>query len=191
MDSLDRARETQLKNIQLKTGKTLEEIGKIVTDSGLAKHSEIREMLIRRLGLGYGDANAFVHYWNKSDGQRAAEEKGASIDDVVNELYSGAKTGLRPIHDSLMAAINAFGEFEIAPKKGYISLRRKKQFAMIGPATNSRVEVGLNITGLSPASRLAEMPPGGMCNYKVRVADPAEVDEELVGWIKQAFDRAG
>lgn len=191
MDSLDRARETQIKNTQLKTGKTLEELGKIVTESGLAKHGEIRELLIRDLGMSYGDANAFVHYWLKSDGQRAAEAKGSSIEGVVDEIYSGAKAGLRPIHDRLMEAIVGFGEFTIAPKKGYISLRRKKQFAMLGPGSNTRVELGLNLSGLPASQRLVEVPPGGMCNYKVKLTNPAEVDDELIGWIRMAFERSG
>jgi len=191
MSSLDQAVETQLKNIQAKTGKTLEEISRIVHESGLTKHSEVREMLQRQFGLGYGDANTLVHQVFKSDGQSAAQAKGATTEDVVGEIYSGPKAGLRPIHDQVMAAIHQFGEFEIAPKKGYISLRRKKQFAMVGPAGNTKVEVGLNMKGVPATDRLVEQPPGGMCNYKVRVSSAGEVDAELVGWIRQAYDSAG
>ena len=109
----------------------------------------------------------------------------------MGEIYSGPKAELRPIHDRLMDAINQFGEFEIAPKKDYVSLRRKKQFAMIGPATNTRIEVGLNMKGADATARLIEMPAGGMCNYKVKVTDIKEVDEELLAWIRLAFDSSG
>ena len=78
--------------------------------------------------------------------------------------------------------------FEIAPKKTYLSLRRKKQFAMIGPATNTRFEVGLNMKGVAGTARLEAQKPGGMCQYKVKLTAPAEVDKELVGWIRQAYD---
>ena len=81
-------------------------------------------------------------------------------------IYAGPKAGLRPVHDALMAKIQAFGEFEVAPKKGYVSLRRKKQFAMIGPATNTQVEVGLNMKDVPATARLKAMPAGGMCQYK-------------------------
>src|SRR6185436_6135683 len=108
-----------------------------------------------------------------------------------DQIYAGPKSALRPIHDKLLAAINKFGEFEVAPKKAYVSLRRKKQFAMIGPATNTRVEVGLNMKGVKGTERLLELPAGQMCQYKVKVTDPKEVDKELVDWIRQAFDSAG
>jgi len=191
MSSVDQAYETQVKNIQIKTGKTTDELSAIVHNSGLTKHTEIRDMLMRELGLGHGDANALVHYVLQSDGERAAKAKGATTDDVVSELYSGAKTSLRPIHDRLMAEIDRFGPFETAPKKGYLSLRRKKQFAMIGPATNTRIEVGLNMKGVAATARLIELPAGGMCNYKIKVADINEVDDELFAWIRQAYDSSG
>lgn len=191
MGSVEDAIATQLKNIEKKTGKSLAELAVLVKGSGKSKHGEIRDWLKSELGLGHGDANSLVHHVLKSDGASAAAEKGSSTDDVVGELYSGPKAALRPIHDRLMAEIAPFGEFEISPKKTYLSLRRKKQFAMIGPATNTRVEVGLNMKGVPATDRLQELPPKGMCDYKVKVSDAAEVDAELIGWIRQAYESAG
>jgi len=191
MSSTEKALETQLNNIQTRTGKTLDQLYAIIRKSGLTKHGEIRDMLKTDLGMGHGDANTLVHFYFKSDGESAAKAKGASTDDVISEIYSGAKADLQRIHERLMTAINKFGPFEIAPKKGYISLRRKKQFAMIGPATKTRVEVGLNMKGVKGTERLLEMKPGGMCQYKVIITDAKEVDQQLIDWIRQAYDSAG
>jgi hypothetical protein len=191
MSSLDQARETQLKNIQAKTGKSLDQLRTHIQRSGLAKHGEIRSMLMKEFGLGHGDANALVHFALQSDGQSAASAKGATTTDVLDEIYAGPKAGLRPIHDKLLSALTSFGEFEIAPKKGYVSLRRKKQFAMVGPGTKGRLEVGLNMKGVDGTERLLPQPAGGMCQFKVFLADAKEVDKELLAWLKQAYAAAG
>ena len=81
-------------------------------------------------------------------------------------LYTGAKAALRPIHDALMAKINTFGEFETSPKKTYLSLGRKKQFAMLGPAASTRVELGLNIKSLPANDRLIERPQAACATTK-------------------------
>jgi hypothetical protein len=188
---VDKAIETQLRNIQAKTGKTLDQLAALLRKSGLTRHGELRDMLKRDLGLGHGDATAIVHACLKTGGASAAAAKGATTDDVLAEIYAGPKAGLRPIHDALMKAIGAFGEFEIAPKKGYVSLRRKKQFAMIGPGTKTRVDVGINMKGVKGTDRLIELPAGGMCQFKVAVTETKQIDKELVGWVKQAFDDAG
>jgi len=187
---MDNALQTQLRNIEQRTGKSLAALAAIVTGSGLQKHGEIREMLKRDLGMGHGDANALVHHVLRSDGVSAAGAAGATADAVLDGIYSGPKAALRPIHDRLMSAIEAFGPFEIAPKKGYVSLRGKKQFAMIGPATNTRVEVGLNMKGVAATARLVAVPPGRMCQYKVRLGGPGDVDAELIGWIRRAYTAA-
>jgi hypothetical protein len=189
MSTLDKAVQTQLDNIQKKTGKSLAELAVIAKSSGLTRHGELRDMFKEKLGLGYGDANALVHAIFESDGTRTAE--GKSDDAVLDEIYSGPKSAFRPIHEKLMKEINKFGEFEILPKKGYISLRRKKQFAMVGPKTNTRFEVGINAKDLKKNARLLGQPKGSMCNYTVNVADAKEVDAELVAWIKSAFEGAG
>jgi hypothetical protein len=189
MSSLDKATRTQLDNIQKKTGKSLDELAALISRSGLTKHGEIRDYLKRELGLGHGDANALVHAVLQSDGQRAAE--GKSQEAVLDEIYSGAKAHMRPIHEKLMKEIHKFGEFEIAPKKGYVSLRRKKQFAMLGPKTSTRFEVGLNARDFKENARLLEQPKGSMCNFIVNLTDVKEVDPELLAWIRSAYESAG
>jgi uncharacterized protein DUF5655/uncharacterized protein DUF4287 len=188
MSSLDQARQTQINNIQKKTGKSLDELTAIVQKSRLTKHGEIRDFLKSELSLGHGDANALAHAIQQSDGQRAAE--GKSAESLLDEIYAGAKAAQRPIHESLMKHINKFGEFEVVPKKGYVSLRRIKQFAMIGPRTNTRFEVGINAKDLKKNRRLLEQPRGSMCNYIVNLTDAKEVDSELVGWLKSAYESA-
>lgn len=165
--------ETRLKN-------TLDELKAMIRESGLTRHGEIREMLKRDLKMGQVDAEVLTLLITQAPSENPLED-----------LYSGAKAALRPIHEKLMSAINQFGSFEIAPKKSYVSLRRKKQFATIGPATNSRVEVGLNMKGVKPTARLAAVPPGGICQYKVKLTDVKEVDKELITWIRLAYDAAG
>ena len=191
MSTLDQARDTQRRNIESKTGKTLAQLRTALHASGIGKHGELRSFAMTAFGLGYGDANTLVHLALASDGQSAAQAEGLSGEDVTAGIYSEKKAALRPIHDRLMASISRFGDFEVAPKKGYVSLRRKKQFAMIGPGSATRVDVGLNMKGVPPTDRLLAEKPGGMCQYKVKVAGTNEVDAELVGWLRQAYEAAG
>lgn len=189
MTDLAKAVATQLANIEQRTGKSLSELTQIVNQSGLTKHSELVAMLKTNLGMGHGDANTLVHTVRQTDGQSAAE--GLNDQQVLDGLYTGPKAALRVIHDSLLAQIQQFGEFEAAPKKTYVSYRRNKQFAMIGPATNSQIEVGINIKQLPDHPRLKALPAGQMCNYKVRLNDVSEVDAQLLDWIHAAFVAAG
>jgi hypothetical protein len=191
MSTLDQARETQLNNIQAKTGKSLAEVRKLIARSGLTKHGEIRQLLMEKLALGYGDANALAHFALASDGQSAAEAGSLSADAVLAGIYSGAQAPLQPLHEKVMLAVKKFGPFEAVPKKGYLSLRRKKQFAMIGPGTKGRLEVGLNAKALRASTRLVSMPAGGMCQYKVFLTSAKEVDQELLGWLREAYDGSG
>jgi len=191
MTDLEKAVATQLANIEKRTGRSLAELSAIVKGAGVAKHGELVAMLKSTLGMGHGDANTLVHFVLKSDGQSAATAQGLSGGQVLDGLYTGPKAALRPIHEALLAAIREFGGFEEAPKKTYVSYRRKKQFAMIGPATNTRVEVGLNMKGVQSGERLQEIPPGQMCNYKVRLGDVKEVDDELIAWVRTAYEAAG
>ncbi|MDZ4776252.1 MAG: DUF4287 domain-containing protein [Alphaproteobacteria bacterium] len=190
MTNPDQARATQIANIEKKTGKSLDALRKALESSGKEKHAERRAWVMETFGLGHGDANTLVHIAMKTDGQSAAEAAGASDDDVLNAIYSGKKAHMRAIHDALMTAISGFGAYEVSLKKGYVSLRRKKQFAMLGPKTNDRFELGLNIKGAAANGRAKPVPPGGMCQYIVALSDSSEVDSDVIALAKQAYDGA-
>lgn len=191
MANVEKAVATQLANIEKKTGKSLAQLTAAIKKSGLTKHGEIRSWVVETYGLGHGDANTLTHTAFKSDGASAAKASGASTDDVLAEIYSGKKEHLRPIHEKLMKVIAKFGEHELAPKKGYVSLRRKKQFAMLGPKTNDRFELGLNLKDDIKDTRVKPVPPGGMCQYIVPLTSADEIDDKLISYVKKAYDAAG
>lgn len=189
---------TQLRNIQTRTGKPLAELLAAVKASGLAKHGERRSWLMEQYKLGYGDANTLAFFVDKPlpDVGAGAPAAAAALPpahegDPLDGIYTGAKAHLRPLHEAMIQRIEAFGDFERAPKKSYVSLRRKKQFAMLGPATKDLLELGLNAKGLPDHPRLKAQPPGGMCSYTVRFGSASEIDATLLGWVRAAYDAAG
>jgi hypothetical protein len=187
MSTPEQARATQLRNIEAKTGQSLTALRAAIASSGKVKHGEIRSWLIETYGLGYGDANGLAH-------AAAGDETGdaaPSADDALADIYTGKKAHLRAVHDAVMAGITPFGAFEIAPKKGYVALRRKKQFAMLGPKTAERAELGINLKADIASDRIVAQKPGGMCQFAVALTDADDVDAEVVAALKQAFDAAG
>ena len=178
---------TMIKNLEEKTGKSLEEWIAIVKKSGIEKHKAIIDFLKTDHGFSYGFANLVAHKARKSDAGSAASE-----DDLVTGQYKG-KESLRPIYDKIIAEIKRFGnDVEIAPKKAYVSLRRKKQFAIVQPSTKTRVDVGINIKGKETTERLeASGSFNSMVSHRVRLSDIGAVDKSLINWIREAYEAAG
>ena len=173
--------------IEAETGKKLDYFVKAVRDAKLSKHKEILNYFKDEHGLSYGYANTMAH------SVRDVIEGVKSEDTLVEEQYAGAKADLKPIYDAVIKAVGKFGkDMEIAPKKSYVSLRRKKQFAIVQPSTKTRMDIGLIIKGKDTTERLEEGAKwNGMCTHRVRVTEKGEVDSELVGWLKEAYEASG
>ena len=180
--------DSMIKNLEEKFGKSLQEWISIVSKSGLEKHKEIVNYLKSEYGFTYGYANLVAHKSLKSDAGSAA-----SADDLVEQQYSKGKETLKPIYDKLVTFIKGFGDdVELAPKRAYVSIRRKKQFAIIQPSTKTRLDIGLNLKGKSPQGRLEESGSfNAMCSHRIRLAGEDELDEEIINWIKEAYQDAG
>jgi hypothetical protein len=185
---VDAALQSQIRNIETTYGKPLDYWFTVIDSSGLTKHTEVVAMLKTDYGLAHGAA----HRLSLLARQRG-DADAATLADPADALYAGAKAGLRPLHDALLGEIRALGAFDIAPKKGYLSLRRRKQFAMIQPSTSSRIDLGLILPAITePTGRLesaAKFNP--LFTHRVRVTAVSDLDDELRGWLATAYGLAG
>jgi predicted transport protein len=173
-------------NLKENTGKSLEDWVKIVRKTKLEKHGEIIKFLKTDHGFTHGFANLVAHKARESDaGSHDA-------DDLITSQYEG-KEELYDIYNSIMKEVQKFGDdLEVAPKKAYVSLRRKKQFALIQPSTKTRLDVGINIKGKESQDRLETSGSWNtMVSHRVRLESKSEVNKELVQWIKEAYEAAG
>ena len=182
MSTVDDATATMIANYPAKTGRPFEDWVQFARASGLQKHSAILAMLKTDHGMSHGFANLVALTALRPDDAPAG-------DGLVDAIYSGKHAGLRPLHDAVLGVVDGFGaDVERAPKQAYVSLRRRKQFATVGPASGGRLEIGLNLPGEAALGRLE--PTTGMCTHRVRIAADAELDEEVVGWMRAAYERA-
>lgn len=181
----DDATATMIANYEKNTGKPFVAWLSLVRERKLSKHGEIVALLKQAHGMGHGYANLVA----KRALQTATP---ASADADVDAQYAGAKGALRPIYEALARAVASFGDdVEFAPKKSYVSLRRHKQFGLIQPSTADRLDVGLNLKGVAPTTRLeAAGSFNAMVTHRVRVGGIAEVDAPLVRWLRAAYDAA-
>ncbi len=178
---------SMVRNISEKTGHSLEHWLKILAASGLEKHGQKVKLLKSEHGITHGFANLIAH-----KASQATSGGAPAATDLVAQQYAGPKEGLRPIYDALIDAVQTFGDdVEISPKKTYVSLRRKKQFALVQPSTRTRVDVGINLKGEEPEERLeASGSFNAMVSHRVRLTDVNEADDELIAWLRLAYERA-
>ena len=185
--SVDEATASMIKNLEEKTGKSMATWVEIARSAGDLKHGQVVAFLKEKHGLGHGYANLVAH-----TAKGAVGEGAPAGDDLVASQYAGDKAGLKAIYEKLVKEIAKFGkDVEISPKKTYVSVRRSKQFALIQPTTKTRLDVGINLKGAPATGRLeASGSFNAMVSHRVRVESAADVDKELIAWLKQAYDAA-
>ena len=185
MSSVDEATQTQIRNIETQTGQSLDELIAAGLATGQTKHKALQAFFTETYGLTYGNANVVAIF--ARDRLKGASGEEANF---VDAQYEGKKAALRPLYDTLIAAVAAFGDVEIAPKRTYVSLRRKKQFALVQPGPG-RIDVGINLKGVDPNGRLEKSGSfNAMCTHRVRVNGPDDVNDELLGWLRLAYEQA-
>jgi len=179
---MDKGWQTMIDNMPAKTGKSLAEWKVVLQKKGFAKHMEAVNFLKKEYGVTHGFANGIVAL-TKED--QPAEE------DLVATQYQG-KEGLLPVYEKLLALMQSFGpDVTVAPKKTTVSIIRKRQFALIKPATRTRIDLGLKLKEVPFTDRLRDSGPfGTMCTHRVQVSSVDEIDGELKSWLREAYEQS-
>ncbi|MBM7789685.1 DUF4287 domain-containing protein [Tenggerimyces flavus] len=179
-DPLEQKR-TQLANIERATGRNVAEWAALVQAAGKGKHGEIIAFLKTDHGFTHGNANALAHAVRElDDGGPPTQE------DLLAAQFTGAKAALRPIYDELLLVARGLGEdIDVLVNKTGVSLRARKQFAVIEVPSAKRVRVGLVLKGREPTDRLRAV--RSMCTHTVDVTDVDDIDDELTNWLLDAY----
>lgn len=184
---MDKGTQTMIENLHKNTGKTLEEWIEVVKKESLSKHGEVMKFLKEQHSLTHGFANLIALKAKGSDAGSAENQ-----DDLIKRHYQG-KEHFKPLYEKLIIEIQKFGkDIEIAPKNAYVSLRRKKQFAILQPITKTRFEIGINLKGQEPKGKLEAInSSNAMCSHKINLTNMEDIDQEVIEWIKTAYNNAG
>ena len=179
---MEKALKTMIDNMPEKTGKSLKEWKTVLKSKSFTKHSEAVNFLKKEHGVTHGFANTIV---------TLSKEENTTPTDLVDQQYKG-KENLKPIYEAILKVVKSFGDdVTITPKKTTVSLIRKTQFALIKPATKTRIDLGLKIKDKPTNDRLESSGPfGTMCTHRVQLTDATQVDSELIEWLKVAYEKA-
>lgn len=110
----------------------------------------------------------------------------------VEQMFSGPKATLLHVYDALLDAGVSLGpDVKVCPCQTIVPLYRSHVFAQIKPATRTRIDLGLCLRGVRPTSRLLDTggaAKGDRITHRVGIASVEDIDDQVRGWLKRAYD---
>lgn len=108
---------------------------------------------------------------------------------TVEDHFIGKADDLRDLYDRLIALAEKLGPVEQDPKKTSIHLNRKTAFAGIAVRKEYLViTIKADRPFDSPRVCKSEQTSAQRFHHEVTLAKPEELDAELKGWLKDAYE---
>jgi Domain of unknown function (DUF5655)/Domain of unknown function (DUF4287) len=173
-------------NMLAKTGKTFEAWVKLAKAGGPPGARECYTWLKKEHAVPHLSAEIIA---DKASGACLLEAYD-DPDALVEAMYSGSKASLRPIHDELVKLARKLGkDVIVTPCKTYVSLRRKKQFAIVKPTTKTRVDLCFTLSGVKPQGRLeaVRQAADARISHVIKIESRKEIDADVKRWLSEAY----
>lgn len=122
---------------------------------------------------------------------RFRREAPQTHDEAIDAQYAGAKAGLRPLYDQLVAILADFGsDVRFEARKSYVAARRERHFAAIQPSTKSRLDVAFKLKGAPFSDRVRENSGvgSGSFTHVVSLSSADDIDDDLVRLLRAAYE---
>jgi hypothetical protein len=173
-----------------KTGRSLDQWVEVVRVEGPRGRLARVDWLKREHVLGRFQAQLVA------DAAEEGEDQGPLANDpasLVDAQYAGSRAGLRPIYASILARALRLGpDVAVRPARDFVALVRNRQFAAVQPSPSCDcVELGLALGEVSRSRRLAPaicFAAGSRFTHVVAIDSPRCVDEEVAGWLQDAYE---
>jgi len=179
-------RERDIELLLRRTGEGLDTWNRRVRESGTADQGSLRAWLTEQGVTGYPqmllvmERFGYPHYLT------------ANADELVDGQYAD-RPALRPVLDGVLALLPVIGEVTVQARKTYVALLTpRRTFAAVQPTTKRRVDLGLRLEGVAPTARLRPAPNFGQSavTMKIGLASPDELDDEVEGWLRRAYEQS-
>lgn len=107
---------------------------------------------------------------------------------TLEDYFSTGPPFERPVYDAVMAHLVAVGPVHVEPVSVGIFLKRSRTFAELRPMTRW-VAVSFSLPRTVSSGRIArKVIDAGRSKYHVvNVRGPDEVDDDLCGWLTEAY----
>jgi len=106
----------------------------------------------------------------------------------VNAHFENRDAVVRQIYDRLLKSVRTFGPIVEDPKKTSIHLVNRTAFAGVATRKSAIVlTIKADSDISSPRIRKSEQTSARRFHHEVKLNSPADVDAELVGWLKSAY----
>jgi hypothetical protein len=179
--------EASLKNVQDRTGKTLEEWLRVVEKSGPITEKERIAWLKEKHGI---TTNYALWIARRVDGGGTPESY--DPDAMVEAMFAGKKAGLRPIYNCMLALAFGLGkDVRVSPGKTIVPFYRKHVFAQVKPTTTTRIDIGFAFKDMKPSGKLIStggFEKGDRITHRIPVASVEEIDAEVRKCLKHAYE---
>jgi Domain of unknown function (DUF5655) len=107
----------------------------------------------------------------------------------VDQHFDGKKNEVREVYDHLVALAEQFGPMQQDPKKTSIHLNRKTAFAGVAVRKGHLVlTIKADHSIKSPRVFKSEQISAKRFHHEVKLSTVDDLDAELRGWLKAAYD---